>query len=153
MGQPAWDINQDVCVIRATSVDDPYSRVRDNQYVNLNEASLTNSMGFTQVWNLHCTLYGPTSYDNARLILSSMSLDWVHDQLAISNLYGIVKYHRPQYVPELFQGQWWKRADINMQFNEQVIETFIVPAAASVDVTLVVDDGFSETVTIPPSES
>ncbi len=143
-GQPAWGINDDVCIIRATPVDDAYSRVRDSLYAPNNGTSATQKMSFTQVWTLHLVFYGPNGFDRARLIDSAMSLDWVHDALAARNLYGIVKYNRPMYAPEIFQGQWWKRTDLRVQFNELVTETTTADTAAGVDVTILTDTGITE---------
>jgi hypothetical protein len=142
-GQPAWNIDEDVCTIHSTPVNEPYSRVRDGQFRPRDAASLTQRMGFTQVWNLHATLRGPNCGDHARLIVSAFSLDWVHDALAQSNLYAIADWQRPVYVPELFQGQWWKRADVDLKFNELVNESLTVPSAAGVDVTLLKETGLS----------
>ena len=147
-GQPAFGINDDVCILRATSVDDPYSRVRDSIIQPDNSTTLTSAMGFTQVWNLHATIYGPNCYDRARLILSAMTLDWVHDALISSRIYAIVGFQRPSYVPELFSGQWWKRADIDIKFNEQVNESITVASAAGVDVTIITDTGLTDEFTI-----
>ena len=33
-------------------------------------------------------------------------------------------------------GEWWQRSDVDLQFNELVLESIIVPAAAGVDVTV-----------------
>lgn len=142
-GQPAWAITDDVCVLRAAPENDPYSRVRDGQYVPHDAQSLTREMGYTQAWSVHFTLYGPNSEDRARLIVSAFSLDWVHDALATNSLYAIPDWQRPAYAPELFQGQWWKRTDVELRFNELVNESLTVPSAAGVDVTLLKDTGLT----------
>jgi hypothetical protein len=140
-GQPGWDIAEDACALYVTPVNDPYGRVRDGQFKSRDAVSLTRQMGFTQVWNLHATVLGPNCQDRARLIVSAFSLDWVHDALAASNLYAIADWPRPVYVPELFQGQWWKRTDVDLKFNEMVNESLTVPSAAGVDVALLKDTG------------
>ena len=152
-GQPAWKISEDVCIIRAVLDNADFARVRDELFFDNDEASppttdLTKQMGFTQVWTLHLTLYGPNCEDHARLILSAMTLDWVHDILAASSIYRIPASPRPTYLPENFQGQWWPRADVEIQFNEEVIETITVHSAASVDVTVVTDTGVEEEIPI-----
>lgn len=135
-GQPAWLITDDVCVIRARPLDHSYSRTREQIITQNDPVSVNLNMGFTQVWRVHFSVYGPNSYNNARLILSSMALDWTHDILAGSNLYAVVEWKRPVRNPELFGGRWWPRVDVSLDFNEAVSETYIVPAAASVDVTI-----------------
>lgn len=230
-GQPAWTVDQDICVLAATLKDEPFARMRDNYYSPNSSISLTSRMGFTQVWNLHCTLYGPNCADRARLILSAMTLDWVHDwtvspissasigsaaglgyhqgdivsvtatgaqggRLTVTSvdangavtgiatigtargigytvandlpttggqgtgltvnvvstaLYLVVGPERPTYAPENFQGQWWQRADIDLEFNEAVTEAILVSSAAGVDVTLLKETGLSAEFTIPPN--
>jgi hypothetical protein len=148
-GQPAWEISEDICIIRADLEDDPYSRVRDGIWGLNNAESLTKQMGFTQVWNAHLTLYGPNCADHARLILSAMAdLDWVHDSLAGNSLYLIVGPNRPTYAPEQFQGQWWKRADLSLKFNELVTESTTVSSADGVDVTLLKENGLTTEIKI-----
>lgn len=148
-GQPAWEIGEDVCFIRAATEDDPYSRVRDGLWGVNNSESLMKRMSFTQVWNVYLTLYGPNCADRARLILSALAdVDWVHDALAESNLYLVVGPNRPTYAPENFQGQWWKRADVSLRLNESVEESTTVASAAGVDVTLLKENGLTTEIKI-----
>ena len=148
-GEPAWGIGEDVCIVRADSANEDFSQIRDNLYAGtaLNP-TMQETMGYTQIWNVHFTLYGPNCFDRAGLILSGLTLDWIHDQLAAKNLYAVAQWNRPSYIPELFQGQWWKRADIALQYNEQVIETIEVSTAAGVNVTLYPDANPPQTILI-----
>ena len=77
-----------------------------------------------------------------------MSLDWVHNALALLNIYAVTTWHRPVYAPELFAGQWWQRADVELQFNELVNENLVVPSAATVGITLLKENGLTETVNV-----
>lgn len=147
-GQPAYRITDDVCIVSAVPDNDPFSQVRDQLIAPNDDVSLAQQMAYTQVWKLHFTLYGPNSADRARLIVSAMALDWTHDLLAQSNLYAVTQWNRPRYLPELYQGQWWQRADVDLRFNELVNESIIVSSAAGVNVTLDTDTGLSETVSI-----
>lgn len=140
-GQPAWLISEDVCILTATLVDDPYARARDGLNSPNDDLSLTQRMSFTQVWELHLTLYGPNCADLARLILSTVTLDWLRDAIATKNIYLVAAPFRPRYVPENFDGRWWKRADVQLRYNELVNESIITPTAAGVDVTLITDTG------------
>ncbi len=173
-GQPAWGIEENICFIRSTPLDEDFSQVRDEisqpiiqpaptmgvsgEFVgsagdfaagegfvggapgeSIDRTAIALQSGFTQVWAVHCTFYGRNGYDLARLVISCMSLDWVGEQLAAANLYPVPTWKRPTYAGELFQGQWWKRTDMELHFNEQVTETIPVDAAASVDVEIVTD--------------
>ncbi len=145
-GQPAWQITENVCLVRCTPQDNAFSRSRD-EVLSTGTPSIPVAMGFTQTWDVHLTLYGPASADHGRLILSAFSLDWVKNLLFAANLYPLPWPARPVYAPELFQGQWWKRADITLEMNEQVTETTTVQQAASVDVGIITNTGLTEEIT------
>lgn len=147
-GQPAWRIDQDMVAVLATLESDPITGFRDYIYSPLNPAALTKDMGYTQVWKLHWTIYGPNGADNARNIVTALWLDWAHDLLAASNIYAIPRWSRPTRAPELFEGQWWARYDLELKFNELVKETIVDPAAAGLEVTLITDTGIEENVTL-----
>ena len=148
-GQPAWEITDDVCFVSATLENAPFARVRDSFYAHNDSVSLSQQMGFTQVWNLQIVLYGPDSADRGRLILSAIqAVDFVHDALEAKNVYLVVAPDRPTYTAENFQGQWWRRADLQIQFNELVTESIVVPSAAGVDVTLIKENGLTTEIVI-----
>lgn len=143
-GQPAWEITEDVCILSAYPQDDEYSRIRDQQYVQQDGETLVARQSYTQVWDLHYVFYGPNAYARAAQVVSAMAQSWVHDALAGDSIYLIVEYARPHYAPELFQGQWWERADLHLKYNELVTETTPTSSAAGVDVTIDTDTGQSE---------
>ena len=150
-GQPAWEVTDNVCVLTATLDDDPFARVRDNLYEMTGSPAdiLTNQMSFTQVWKLHFCLYGPSSANWARQLLSCFSLDWVDAALLPSNLYVIPEWHRPVYAPELYPdtgGVWYERTDVELRFNEQVFESLTpIDTAATVEITVDTDTGQTTT--------
>ncbi len=139
-GQPAWQICDDICAIIATIADDPYNRIRDVQFADNDETTLLQTTQYTRVWKVHLVLYGPNSFDNARLIKSCLFLGWVTDALANSNLYLITDVADPIRAPEEFEGQWWERSDIEFRLNENVLETITVQSVSSVEVIGVTSD-------------
>lgn len=151
-GQPAWKRNEDVCILTAYPLNEEYSLVRDEQFVQNNSVSLSQNMCYTQVWRIHWTVYGPNSFDRGRLIASAMSLDWVHDYLqnppppANTTIYMLPEGARPQYAPELFQGQWWSRTDLDLKFNELVLEDILVSSALTSTVNITTNTGQTRTV-------
>ena len=146
-GQPAWGVAENVCVIMASPEDDPFSRVRDNMYrmTGSPATSLTNEMGYTQVWKMRFVFYGPLGADNARRLVSTMSLDWVDAFLQASNIYAVPVWSRPVRAPELFERLWYERTDVELEFNEQVSESILETPAESVVVTVDTNTGQSET--------
>jgi hypothetical protein len=111
-------------------------------------------MWLTQVWEIHFTFYGPNCYANAETIISAMTFEWVRTALQSlpppygSQIYAVPEWKRPNYVPENFQGQWWQRADVDLQFNELITETIAVTTAASAEIELITDTGFTETINL-----
>ena len=150
-GQLAWEVTDNICVITAVLEDDPFARVRDDLYQMTGSPadSLTDEMGFTQVWRMHFSFYGPSSADWARQLLSAFSLDWVSAALQVSNLYVVPEWHRPVYAPELFPdpgGVWYERTHVEVLFNEQVSESLTpIAPASTVEVTIDTDSGLTET--------
>lgn len=143
-GQPAWRIDQDMIAILATLENDPIAGFRDYIYTPASPEALTKSMGYTVVWKIHWTIYGPSGADNARNIVTAMWLDWAHDYLAASAIYAVPRWNRPTRAPELYAGQWWSRYDLELKFNELVTESIVDPAAAGLEVTVITDTGIEE---------
>ena len=167
-GQPAWNAvydaqgnltGENVCIVTAYPQKDQFSSWRDELLATNDDQTDAQNMARTQVWRMHFTLYGPTSWNNALLILSSMALDWVRFALAatwappiqapgVSQLYILGEFPPPIWAPEEFQSQWWPRVDLDLKFNEQINESTLVETALSDQVTLTTDTGFTETITI-----
>jgi hypothetical protein len=147
-GQPTYTVTDDVCILRATADDNEFSRARDNLYQPRNSTSVTAAMGFTQTWTVHFVFYGPNAYDHARQVVSAMSLDLFVQQIEAANFYPVPDWRRPQYTKELFQGQWWPRADLDLKFNEEVLESITVSTAASVEVIIVKENGYTSNITV-----
>lgn len=139
-GQPAWKIDEDVVIIRSVEEDDPYNRIRDEEIdVNVDDpTTLLDSVGYTRVWRVFWTLYGPASFDNARIIKSALLKPGqdIHDLLVEANLYLVTDLEAPKRVPELYDEQWWERVDFECLFNEQVTETQLVNTVTSVQITV-----------------
>ena len=147
-GQPAWQIDENVCIITAYTDDDPFSRINDMMYTPNDSVSINQEMAYTQVWRIHFISYGPNAFTNGVAIVLGMVLDWVHDALAASNIYSVTEWKRPTVLYELKDGQWWKRADVELRFNELVASNIVVPRAASVSIAPVKDNGLTETVNV-----
>ena len=147
-GQPAWTVDQDVCVIMASPENPPFSQWRDNLYENNDDISLNSKQAYTQTWKIHVSVYGPNCIKRANLIVSGMTQEYFHDILAAQNIYIIPKLNRPVFVPEQHDRQWWNRADVELRFNELVNEQILVTSAAGVDVTIDTDTGATETIQI-----
>lgn len=151
-GQPFENVADDICYLRAVEDDDPYNRVRDVRIFPTNyDEGLYNEGGYddpqavggftqvttyTRVWRVSWTLYGPNSFDRARMLRSALFGQSSHDLFAGSNLYFVTDVSAPRRVPEYFNGEWWERMDFEAQFNEAVSEVEAITTVGSVEVIL-----------------
>ena len=152
-GQPFNTTSENTCYLMFTPDNDPYSQVRDSVLAANDDVSVGSSIGYTQVWKMHATLYGPECQARAALLVSCIAggpgLDWVHDALAAQNIYAVAEWGVPQYVPEERDGQWWRRCDVDLKFNELVIGTLTAPTVAGLSVELITNTGVSQEIPIP----
>ena len=135
-GQPAWPITQDVAFIRATEAPDRYNAAHEIQPVSQTGPTYPETTIYTRVWELSFIFYGPNAFDRARQVKACLYQDFVHDALATSNLYLNTVIGTPRRNPELFQNEWWERADFTAQMNEQVTDTLTKNTIQSVEVQL-----------------
>lgn len=140
-GQPAWDINEDICFLRATEEDGEYNKIRDRKLSYQDSISLESTDTYTRIWRVSWSFYGPNSFDNARQVKSAlMSLDFVSDQLADMSLYLDTQLTATTRNPEKFGSQWWERTDLSVRMNELVTESLTVSTIASAEVILIEND-------------
>lgn len=138
-GAPAWTITEDVCFLKATLSDERINRSRDKQHSGSGE-SLAQIVTYIRVWDIDLILYGPNSFDRARLIKSALYMGWVSDTLASSSLAVVIDIADPRRMPELFSGQWWERSDLSFRLNELITEVTQVPAMSGVEIDLSAQD-------------
>jgi hypothetical protein len=145
-GQPSFEIDEDVVFIRCAEEDDQYNRVRDVS-IDADERQL---MQYTRVWRVWWTLYGPNSFDRARILRSALFSQAMHDVFSSAQLYFVTNPTAPTRAPEEKDGQWWERVDFSARFNEFVTETPPVTYAESVVVTLENSGGVIAAIPVPP---
>ena len=134
-GQPAFEITDDVCFLRVTEEDDQYNRIRDRKFGVTLAGVYSQTDTFVRVWRVSWSFYGPTAFDNARLLKSALfSADFVHDALANSNLYMTTDVAASVRSPEKFQSQWWDKTELFVRMNELVIETLSLSTITSAEV-------------------
>ncbi len=134
-GAPAWGIADDIVSFQCTEEDNDYNKVRDALNVLNDGVSLIRQFEYTRVWRVALVVRGPNSLDNVRLIKSAIQLDFIHDILALLNLYLMPNLPNGIRVPELKDNQWWERVDIAFTFYEQVNESIVIPSVASVEIS------------------
>lgn len=140
-GSPAWDKTDDIAFLKAVETDDWYNKVRDQGAEGLDGISGQQVTEYTRVWRVSWVLYGPNAYQRATLLKSALLLDFIHDRLQAFNVFIVPDIGNPRRFRENTDAQWWERADIDIDFYEQVNESIVTPTVASVEVIVLDDDG------------
>jgi hypothetical protein len=151
-GQPDWNIDQDICFLRAIEENLLYSKYRDILYSHNDEISVLQTITYQRTWRLGMTFYGPNAFDHARVISDVMFLDWFQEALQASNLYIVPNPDRPAFAPEQYNAQWWDRADFALGLNEQVTAQIVTPSIASSEVILETADGIVADFTVTANQ-
>lgn len=76
----------------------------------------------------------------------------VADRSSKTKIYIIPGKDSIQYAPELFQGRWWKRADLTLYFNVLISVESIVKAIEEVNVTIKANEPGTSDVILEPGE-
>lgn len=139
-GAPAWQITDDIVFLQVTEVDNPYNRQREVHFDPYDTNNADQVTHFTRVMQVSWILYGPNSFDRAQAIRDKIFYQDHHDTLAAQNIYLIPDIYATRRVPELFQGRWWERTDLDMKFNELIIRNLAVPYIQTADITVQVDE-------------
>lgn len=140
-GAPAWGITENVTFIQINSLNDPITKFRDIEYSPTNSTTAARTATYTRVQEVHFIFYGPDSYDDADLVRHSLFLPDIKEELAKYNLYLITDVDPPTRFPELYNGQWWQRADFKARFNELIVRGSTVPYLQSAEVKIYNEKG------------
>lgn len=146
-GAPGWAITDDIAFLRVTPSSDRYIQQRDSTFADSGDGVNVNvTASYTRVHAVDWIIYGPNAPDNAETLRNGLYQQTTHDTLAASNVYMILDVGAPARIPELFNGQWWERADISARFNEQVIRYTQTPYLETAQITVESDDGKAEVI-------
>lgn len=147
-GQPAHGKTDDVVYVRIEDVGGAITQQKDDTYTTSGSpAVLSHEMSYTRVIEVNLAVCGPNSWTNARSILDQMFYQEYHDELAAEGLYLIPSDYAPRRVPEIFQGNWWERVDLALEFNEGVVVSRTIPYLESAEVLVYNKDGLLADIT------
>lgn len=135
-GSPAWKQQEDICFLKCIEIDDPINRQRDTEYQKIDEATANKQTGYTRVFAISFTVYGPNSYNNCRKIKDSLFSETNRFTLAAKQLFMIPDFKPTSRIPELFQGNWWERVDLTINFNNLVLINETVNYIESAEVSV-----------------
>lgn len=126
-GQPAWKITEDVVFLKINNEPDPIDKQRDVIYSEKDTDNAIRKVAYTRVHSIRWTLYGPNSFDNAEKIKNALYQPNYKDLFAKNNLFLVLNVENPVRFPELYNGQWWDRTDLEASYNENVVRTTEIP--------------------------
>jgi hypothetical protein len=141
-GAPAWKINQDIAFLRINLVPDPYTQQRETSYQQDTAGVAVNVVAsYTRVHSVQWVVYGPNSFENAETIRNGIFLFATKSTLAAKNLHLILDVPPVVRLPELLNGQWWQRADLQAKFNEKVTRYSTVPFITGTGIKIYTENG------------
>ena len=145
-GQPDWRIGDDVIFMQLTdAAGDDVVMPFDEAWEDAGEDLIRKDTG-TRVLQLQLIAYGPHCYD--RLIHIRHGLLCGVDALRKACVMVIPGTDTPQYAPEPYQGQWWKRADLTVRFNNLLTFEEDVRTVRTVPVTFGFNGAGSKVTTV-----
>lgn len=119
---PGWRRDDNVCFIRlAEDTSDPFGRLRDVGWEYDQERDdVTETVEYTRVHTLYLIFYGPRSFDDAERARVMLFREGPRRILRARRLYPMPHNRRVTRAPELDEGVWWDRSDVEITIYEGV---------------------------------
>ena len=148
-GGPDWKITDNVVFMQCTEVAEDIMQPIDERWQSEGRDFLRESAS-TRTIQLRLNAYGPACYES--LLKLRLELLRGRPKLKKQKIYIIPGKDSIQYAPELFQGRWWKRADLTLYFNVLISVKSIVKAIEEVNVTIKANEPGTSDVILEPGE-
>lgn len=132
-GGPDWKLTDNVVFMQCTEAAEDIMQPIDERWQSEGRDFLRESAS-TRTIQLRLNAYGPACYES--LLKLRLELLLGRPKLKKQKIYIIPGKDSIQYAPELFQGRWWKRADLTLYFNVLISVEAIVKAIEEVNVTI-----------------
>ena len=148
-GGPDWKITDNVVFMQCTEAAEDIMQPIDERWQSEGRDFLRESAS-TRTIQLRLNAYGPACYES--LLQIRLELLRGRPKLKKQKIYIIPGKDSIQYAPELFQGRWWKRADLTLYFNVLISIKSIVKAIEEVNVTIKANEPGTSDVILEPGE-
>ena len=148
-GGPDWKLTDNVVFMQCTEAAEDIMQPIDERWQSEGRDFLRESAS-TRTIQLRLTAYGPACYES--LLKLRLELLLGRPKLKKQKIYIIPGKDSIQYAPELFQGRWWKRADLTLYFNVLISVESIVKAIEEVNVTIKANEPGTSDVILEPGE-
>lgn len=148
-GGPDWKLTDNVIFMQCTEAAEDIMQPIDERWQSEGRDFLRESAS-TRTIQLRLNAYGPACYESLLNIRLELLLG--RPKLKKQKIYIIPGKDSIQYAPELFQGRWWKRADLTLYFNVLISVESIVKAIEEVNVTIKANEPGTSDVILEPGE-
>lgn len=148
-GGPDWKLTDNVVFMQCTEAAEDIMQPIDERWRSEGRDFLRESAS-TRTIQLRLNAYGPACYES--LLQIRLELLRGRPKLKKQKIYIIPGKDSIQYAPELFQGRWWKRADLTLYFNVLISVESIVKAIEEVNVTIKANEPGTSDVILEPGE-
>jgi len=136
IGQPAFKVTDEVAFVSVFCKDDPYNRLFEATYEEIDEETAQRNINYTRAIDVKWTFYGPEAFDRADLVRALIFQTPYATEFKAKNIYLVPDVSAPVRLPEMFNGQWWNRADFSATFYEKVIRTSEAAFIKSAETTI-----------------
>lgn len=148
-GGPDWKLTDNVVFMQCSEAAEDIMQPIDERWQSEGRDFLRESAS-TRTIQLRLNAYGPACYES--LLNIRLELLRGRPKLKKQKIYIIPGKDSIQYAPELFQGRWWKRADLTLYFNVLISVESIVKAIEEVNVTIKANEPGTSDVILEPGE-
>lgn len=148
-GAPDWMITDNVVFMQCTEAAEDIMQPIDERWQSEGRDFLRESAS-TRTIQLRLNAYGSACYES--LLKLRLELLCGRPKLKKQKIYIIPGKDSIQYAPELFQGRWWKRADLILYFNVLISVESIVKVIEEVNVTIKANEPGTSDVILEPGE-
>lgn len=148
-GGPDWKLTDNVVFMQCTEAAEDIMQPIDERWQSEGRDFLRESAS-TRTMQLRLNAYGPACYESLLKLRFELLLG--RPKLKKQKIYIIPGKDSIQYAPELFQGRWWKRADLTLYFNVLISVESIVKAIEEVNVTIKANEPGTSDVILEPGE-
>ena len=146
---PDWKLTDNVVFMQCTEAAEDIMQPIDERWQSEGRDFVRESAS-TRTIQLRLNAYGPACYES--LLKLRLELLLGRPKLKKQKIYIIPGKDSIQYAPELFQGRWWKRADLTLYFNVLISVESIVKAIEEVNVTIKANEPGTSDVILEPGE-
>lgn len=141
-GAPAFDINDNMAFIRISDVASSYHVPQELKYEQVGSPEEGNmQVHYTRTLQISWSFYGAKSWDDSTSVRNKIYYQTHHDTLARQKMYLVPNFNPPRRVPELFEGLWYERVDLMMNFYEKILINYAVPSILTVPLVVKGDSG------------